>query len=445
MALCLVAPAPKREVRYGERMKTALRTLGRILSRHWPALIAWYLAGEAAHRLLIQLAGTVGGQTTVGGLLLLPLAVAARLFAYVAMYLTVRPSLPNAQDDDTRDLRGFFGAVFAAILPFFAFYTAWGLLDADYRAFFRIAANIALREAGYDDALLGDRGGLLSVGLLPVVVLLAALGVRIALSVFRERLPSWTLALTVYAEVLWTFMLFMLLSQGLDDALAWWSTRAGSEWFTGIGDWFAGQVAPVAVLWELLNGIVEILAEAVFVPAAWLVVAGVIYGTTFTAGLPRLFREGLPLRGPLRMVTRGVSDRLEGLFAAFSVIWRGGPIIFGSAVLAYTLWALMNRLLTRGAYLLVGPHEADFWAAFQPLILVAVAVIMEPLRVAIVAVSYEAVIARPSAHLDAGPTDDRLDLDEEPDRLSVDAVDAQPERAGDVLGDEEHREEPIGR
>lgn len=64
-------------------MSQALRTFGRILARHWPALMAWYLGGEALHRVLIELAGFVGGHTTLGGLLLLPLAVAARLVAYV--------------------------------------------------------------------------------------------------------------------------------------------------------------------------------------------------------------------------------------------------------------------------------------------------------------------------------------------------------------------------
>jgi hypothetical protein len=56
-------------------MPQVLRTFGRILAQHWPALIAWYLGGEALHRLLVQLAGFVGGYTTLGGLLLLPITV----------------------------------------------------------------------------------------------------------------------------------------------------------------------------------------------------------------------------------------------------------------------------------------------------------------------------------------------------------------------------------
>ena len=39
-------------------MSQALRTFGRIIARHWPALMAWYLGGEALHRVLIAVSYT---------------------------------------------------------------------------------------------------------------------------------------------------------------------------------------------------------------------------------------------------------------------------------------------------------------------------------------------------------------------------------------------------
>src|SRR5690349_8582022 len=219
-------------------MSQALRTFGRIVARHWPALMAWYLGGEALHRVLVELAGFVGGHTTLGGLLLLPLAVAARLVSYVAMYLTVRPSLPHSRREDAGGPREFASATLAAILPFFAFYTAWGLLDADLIDFFRIAVAVGLQSTGLDASQLGDRGGIIAVGVLPVAVLVVALLARLLFTRFAARLPKWTVVLAVYTEILWTFMLFVLVARWWNGVLGWLSERAAVGWLQGFGDWF---------------------------------------------------------------------------------------------------------------------------------------------------------------------------------------------------------------
>lgn len=381
-----------------DHMLQALRTFGRILARHWPALIAWFLGGEALHQLLVQLAGTVGGQTTLGGLLLLPLAVAARLISYVAMYLTVRPSLPHGNHDASGGYKEFASAVLVAILPFSAFYAAWGMMTADQYEFFNIAAAIALRETGYGTEALGDRGGLVSAGLLPVAVLVIALAARLLLSHFQKRLPTWTLALAAYVELLWTFMLFTLVGQWWASTQDWISGLALTQWLNDIGDWVAMTVPPAAAIWEAGVWAVGFIGAAILVPAAWLTIAGVIYGTAFDAP-PAILRLGEGRRG----VSRALMTRFEDLWAAVAVVWRGGPVLFGSAVLAYALWTFAERAGTRAVLVAVGGHDTDFWSAFLPLILVGVAAIAEPLRVAIVATAYDAVVARPSAGLESAP------------------------------------------
>lgn len=439
-------------------MAPALRTFGRILARHCPALAAWYLGGEAAHQLLVQLAGFVGGQTTLGGLLLLPLAVAVRLVSYVAMYLAVRPSLPHSAPEAPVGPRAFGAAVLAAILPFFAFYAAWGMLEADQIEFFRIASDIALREAGFDYDLLGDRGGIVSVGVLPVTVLVIALAARMLLTRLRERLPSWTLALAAYAEVLWTFMLFTLVAQWWADARGWLSGRAGIVWLDDLGDWFAANILPVAVIWEGLLWVVGLVAAVVLVPAAWLTVAGVVYGTTFDATPKPLRGAESALRGTASTLARSVLLRFESLWAAVALVWRGGPVLFGATALAYALWAWAERAGSRGLLQVIGGHETTFWAAFLPLISVAVAVIAEPLRVAIVATAYDAVVGRPSAGLEARTAEATLDLkpgsgsgsgsgsglDGEARDLAVVAGDVEPERPLGIGGQQKDREDPVG-
>ncbi|MEI3849140.1 MULTISPECIES: hypothetical protein [unclassified Microbacterium] len=418
-------------------MRQALRTFGRILARHAPALVAWYLGGEAVHRVLVQVAGFVGGHTTLGGLLLLPLAVAARLVSYVAMYLTVRSSLPNSLAEGAgTGYRSFGRSVVGAILPFTLFYAAWGMLDADLRAFFAVASSVAFAQTGNGvDEALGDRGGLISAGPLPVLVLVAALALRLVLDRFRDRLPSWALVLAAYAEVLWTFMLFTLVGQWWSGVRAWFSGRAGAQWLEGIGAQIAAAVPPLGALWEGGLWLVGIVAAAVIVPAAWLAVAGVIFGADLDTTPTVLHRRAEALRGAAGGLSRTLLRRLEDLWAALAAIWRGGPLLFGLFAAAYAVWAAAERIGTRALLQAVGGHESNFWAAFFPLLLVAVAAVAEPLRVALVATAFDAVVGRRQAGVGirtaAPATDSRIDA--EAGDLVLDG-DVEPERPPGVVG-----------
>lgn len=420
-------------------MLPALRTFARILGAHWPALIAWYLGGEAAHGLLVQLAGFVGGHTTLGGLLLLPLAVAARLVAYVAMYLTVQPSLPHSARAEESGPRVFTGAILAAILPFFAFYAAWGMLDADQSEFFQIASDIALREVGYETDQLGDRGGIVSVGVLPITVLIVALVIRLVLARRSARKPGWMLGLAVYAEVLWTFMLFTLVGQWWAGTRQWIADRAGAVWLGEIGDWMADHVMPVAFLWEGALWVVGMVAAVILVPAAWLTVAGVIYGTEFDSTPPIIRRGRVAMRGTVSTLARSLVERFESLWAAAALVWRGGPVLFGAIALAYAAWSFAEGWGSRALLVAVGGHESTFWAAFYPLLLIAVAAVAEPLRVALIATGFDTVVGRPDAGLDAGDSG----LDEEAGGHLIGAANVEEERPVGIVGDEEDRENAV--
>ncbi|MGO1849587.1 hypothetical protein [Microbacterium sp.] len=417
-------------------MTPALRTFGRILASHWIALAAWYLGGEVLHQLLVQLAGFVGGHTTLGGLLLLPLAVAARLVSYIAMYLTIRPSLPGTAHPEAGGYQEFLATTLAAILPFSAFYAAWGMLTVDQNEFFNIASSIALAESNYEFGQLGDRGGIVSVGVLPVAVLVIALAARILHARFSERLPSWTFIAASYAELLWTFMLFTLVGQWWADVREWMGERAVTTWLQDIGDWFASNVVPVAMLWEGSLWFVGLLATVLLVPAGWLAVAGVIYGTTFDSTPPALKRGRAALKGTTAKLTRTFLRRFEDLWAAVSVIWRGGPVLIGAFVVFYALWRLATEAGTRGILQLIGGHDSPFWDAYLPLILVSVAAVAEPLGVAIVATAYDAVIARPEAGLDTDPSG----FDGEPSDAAVEVGDVEMKGTHSVVWHQEDHE-----
>ena len=368
-----------------------VRTFGAIVGQHGLALMAWYLAGDAAHRALLQLAGFVGSYTTLGGLLLLPLAVGARLVAYVAMYLTVRPSLTTTDRLAKPGVRPFLHAVGVAILPFTIFYTAWGLLESDQTAFIRIAMSNALLQTGYGvDEAFGDRGGFLAVGWLPVTILLVAFVIRSVLGRVSSRLPTAAAIVGSYAELVWVFMFFTMVVQWLAQLTSWFSTRAGVVWLVEIGDALAINAPPVAAAWEGLLQLVTLAITALIVPGAWLAIAAVIYGARLTPLVLQLH----PRHGRIVALFRPFARRVEDLWAAVSAIWRGGPLIFGAFALVYALWAFAERGVARGTLALIGAHEPDFWQAVLPFALLAVAMVAEPLRVAIVATACDAVLAR---------------------------------------------------
>lgn len=75
-------------------MLTVLARAARLLGAHWPALLAWILGGTLVHFLVLKLAAFVGAGSAVGG-----------------------------------------------ILPFVAFYAAWGFIADDVTAYINDATQ----------------------------------------------------------------------------------------------------------------------------------------------------------------------------------------------------------------------------------------------------------------------------------------------------------------
>ena len=107
-------------------MRQVVVLTGRLLLAHWPALVAWFLAGTLGRYIGLEVAGFVGGYSALGGLLLLPVAILAKLVSVVAMFLVLRDGLPRlgaiapAPVERAARLRSFRDALLASILPFFA-------------------------------------------------------------------------------------------------------------------------------------------------------------------------------------------------------------------------------------------------------------------------------------------------------------------------------------
>lgn len=402
-------------------MIDVLRVAGRLLWRHWPALLALYLAGTLGRYVAIEVAGFVGAYSAVGGALLFPLAILSRLVALVAMLLVLRDGMVRLgviapiPAERAQRRRAFVDALLAGILPFVAFYAAWGYLREDAAAYFSrllevnsglIADEILSGGERAGDAAVGE----LSFGPATIAIIIAAFAGRWLWKRYRARLPTIFAAGAVYLEVLWVYLSVTLITDALNIVTAWVQDRQAIVWLGDIRQWVGEQLAPVAWVWDAVEWALGEVGGIVLLPIAWLTIAGVVYGQ---AVAPQSARLGGPvvtrararfdtlpsrLRARLRDVWSDLIARFQPIGRALQLMWRAGPVLIGSYVLLFTLLLALDAALEVALTRAIGPEDLrGFWMVNAPLIFLFIPLVIEPLRVVLVASAYDAVIGRLSA------------------------------------------------
>jgi hypothetical protein len=131
---------------------------GRLLARFWPQLLLAATLGYIARVLLLEAAVGVGLKTPLGGMVTLSFVVLVKLLVVIAMFAILRPGLPvlaalrgvapaAGSTKKERQLNRLLVIASAAILPFFAYYAAWGFLGDTVREYSRLALDrVALGE-----------------------------------------------------------------------------------------------------------------------------------------------------------------------------------------------------------------------------------------------------------------------------------------------------------
>lgn len=389
-----------------------IRLAGHLLARHWPSLLAWYLAGTLGRYVVIQVAGFVGAYNGLFGYLLLPLAILCRLIAFVAMLLVVRDGMreltvlaPLPEERATRR-KAFVDALLGGILPFFAFYAAWGYLREDAAAYTARAleVNKGLIAQGMDQP---GVPGELSLSVWTVALIVLAFAGRWAWKRYRERLPRALAVGAVYLEALWVFFSVILIADILGAISGWVGSRQAMVWLGDVRETITAGFAPLAFIWEAVEWLLGEAGGIILLPVAWLTIAGVIYGQAVAPQTVRLSGKVVTRAKarwdtvPSRLRARGkdlwsdLVGRFTPIGRALVLMWRAGPVLIGSYVLLYTVLLWLEGWLSFGALHAFGPQDLySFWLVNDALILAAVPLIVEPLRIALVASSYDGVIGR---------------------------------------------------
>lgn len=438
-------------------MLSVLSRAGRLWLAHWPALLAWLLGGTLVHFLVLKLAAFVGARNAVGGILLLPVAALALLIAYVAMFLVLRDGMPglgrlvSLPADRAARRDAFLNGVLGGILPFVAFYAAWGFIRADVIAYTNDAFEwqfIWSLRAAVDGGDFATDGTIDDLGINPLTIGLLAIAFvgRWAYKRYGERVPRAYGSrrvfgfIAVYLEALWVYLAAYLITDLVGLVTDWVATRQGTVWLGDLRAGLTGWLTPLGVLWDAVGWLLGEAGGIILLPLAWLTIAGVIYGQAVKATAPRLsgtrfarVRErfgSIPAR-----VRRRLSDFWESLVvsrfrpigAAIVLMWRAGPVLIGGYILLFTLVEFGLQWLMVGVARAFGPHEyLGFWVPMSLAIVMAVTVLVEPVRMAVIAAAYDATVVRlteaegSAADVDAHVGDDVVvgevaaDLDDQP-------------------------------
>ena len=382
-----------------------------LLAQTWPAMLAWYLAGSLVRASIIALAAPIGPHSALAALLLVPIAVLARLISYIGMFLVLRRVLPGYRaaaegDVEFRSLRetvtDFVRVLLATIGPFFALYGIIGLLGQDLSDY---------AQASFRYSFLTDNPNPLQVGDGPLVliVVVVAFAARWLLTIFAHRLPGWVAVPQVYLEANWVFVALTGIGALFGGAQAWIANRQIMHWGSAARDFVVGLWDPIRLFVDGIGWITPVLVQVVLLPLAWILIASIIY----LRSLANIVEDPLPVS---KRISERVQSRIEQLprvvreyrhivTGARDEVWR--PLAFsGRVILAagavnlitfvctYGLLFAAGQWALRGIYTLVGAHEIAYWFIADAFFSLVVSAIVEPIRVAVLASAFDFALKR---------------------------------------------------
>lgn len=437
-------------------MGDILTTAGRVLWRHWPALLAWYLGGVLVHYVVVQIAGFIGAYTATVGFLVLPIAILARLISYVAMFLLLRDGLRNLQEvaplpeapEERR--RTFLSALLAGILPFFAVYWAQKLLAEDVIDYSLRALEV--RKSIIAVAVLTEGrtvSGEDSVQNLPfnvwtVAIIVVAFAGRWAWTKWSDKLAAWLSPVAVYFEVVWVFFSVILLGDLADSVKSWVDSRAAMALVAQVRDGILDAVAPLRWLWDAIGWVLGEAGPVLLAPLAWLTIAGVVFGQAIVAEKLRVegdlvtrFREhARAIPNPLVRRLKDLGDELGARFRpigrALLLMWRAGPLLVASYALVYVAVKALESYLSLGITRLVGPHDFVTWSILLPVVSLVPVLLIEPLRIAVISGAYDATLGRLRRRRQDRPDATEVSAQESEIRAVADAAGLLPASADAV-------------
>lgn len=352
-----------------------------LLVRFWPQLLLIGVVGYVARELLLDLAVTVGFRNPLGGMVTLSLVVLVKLLVVVAMFAALRPGLPALaalREQPARDqgvprwrVAGdrMLAVAAAAILPFFAYYAAWGFLGDTVREYSRLALDrVPFGERLQIFELLQSRG------------LIAAIAACWAIRWFAKRMNrrshgTWWSLLIVAADASWIFIGLFALSKWKDQFIAWLGAGSLLEELSfgwpslSIAAYAAAEAfVPVEFREPSLLEQAQNLFFYVLLPLVWLVMAAIISGYDLSAAPAAATPAPSSastwsrwLRDFTRYFLRGYQTRYRPVWTCLRLTIGAGLGTLLTFVVAYRAIGWLGAWAWYGATRTLGPYDLETW------------------------------------------------------------------------------------
>ena len=396
----------------------------RLWLRFWPQLIAVVLLGLTVSDLLMWVAVKAAYINHYAGLGLLTLVALTQLVTTVSMIQIVRPGLPSVnaaqtQADEQAD-KSEFGLsrlttiIAVALLPFFAYYAAWGFLGDTVRQYSRLALELRPFEGGGGSVLdvLDSKWILLSVAVSWIV--------RSFAKAMKERTKRsvWDIIMVV-CETNWIFIGLYIISRWKDDWLQalvegrlWsWFEQFFAALAQPVSSAFAAALVPVEQVPENFSAVAVNLFFHALLPVIWLVMVALVYGYDVRdqKELMRIHHrverfgeryQAIPkfLRDFIEHFISGYRSRYLPIANGVRLTLNSGLLLIITLILGYRFIEWAAAWLWLGTAHLIGPHSIAVWEVLangvsflfgSPLQDSSTGILVEPLRICFLAAVLE--------------------------------------------------------
>lgn len=407
----------------------------RLWRRFWPQLVALVLIGRLAHTGLLQLAVHTGFANHLAGLAVLTLVALAHLVVTVTMFQVLLPGLPAiraAQDaargdapPDTNSTR-FLSAVTVSLLPFFAYYAAWGFLGNTVRQYSRLALDLdPLGEHGMILDALDSRWLLISVAISWV---LRKFALRLQKSTGR---PLWQIVVVV-CETNWILVGLYVISRWKDQL---WNWIAHNTVWEQVLSFLNAVLTPMATAWAAATEAVppipveslgdtpgKLLTSLFFYalfPVVWLVMTALVYGydvrndEELLRSHRRIERFGeryqaIPkfLRDFVAHFIGGYRSRYLPVANSVRLTLNSGVLLLITLIVGYRLITWSKDWLWIAGVRLIGPHDLETAQLIgeglalllgSPIGDSSTGLLIEPLRICFLVAILETAFSQPRA------------------------------------------------
>lgn len=392
--------------------------------RFWPQLVAIVLLGLTVSHVLMYLAIKTAYVNHYAGLGVLTLVALTQLVTTVSMILTVRPGLPSvsaaqAQSDKTAAtessaLTRLTTIVALALIPFFAYYAAWGFLADTVRQYSRLA--LTMMPFG------GDGGNVLDVLTSKWILLSVVISwlIRWFAKTMKERTKrSFWEIIIVICETNWVFIGLYIISRWKDD---WMQALLNGRLWAWFEQLLAGVVQPVSYAYAAVMVPVEQLPESFgtvatnlffhgLFPLIWLVMVALVYGYDIRDQKElmrvhhRMERFGERYQSIPKFMRDFISHFIGGYRSRYLPIANGirltmnsGLLLIITLILGYRFIEWVAAWAWLGAAHIIGPQSGRIWEFAgnaivflfgSPLQDSSTGVLVEPLRICFLAAILE--------------------------------------------------------